>query len=152
MIETGERAPDFHVTLTDGTPATLQDFIARGPLVLFFYPKDNTPGCTAEVCSFRDDYTSFTAIGAHVLGISSDTAASHAAFSAKHDLPFPLASDLDGAVRKAYGIPKTFGLLPGRVTFVIGTDGVVLNTFNSQFAPQKHISAALEALQSARHA
>jgi peroxiredoxin Q/BCP len=148
MIDAGDRAPAFDVETSDGGRLRLEDALARGPLVLFFYPKDYTPGCTAEVCSFRDAYAAFTEAGAQVLGISSDGNASHLGFIEKHRLPFPLASDAGGVVRKAYGIPKTFGLLPGRVTFVIDRTGVVRSAFNSQFAPAKHVESALEVLRS----
>jgi len=146
MIAAGDRAPDFDLALADGGRARLRDLLAHGPLVLYFYPKVDTPGCTAEACSFRDAYGAFTDAGAQVLGVSSDDAASHAKFAAKHRPPFPLASDSDGAARKAYGVPKTLGLLPGRTTYVIGRDGIVRSVFNSQFQPQKHISAALDVL------
>jgi len=111
--------------------------------VLYFYPKDNTPACTAEACSFRDAYTAFTDAGAQVIGVSSDSADSHTAFAQRHALPFPLASDPGGGLRKAFGVPKTLGLLPGRVTYVIDRGGVVRSVFNSMFAPQKHVDAAL---------
>lgn len=147
MIGVGDRAPGFDVPLPDGSRAALDDLLARGPLVLFFYPKDDSPGCTAEACSFRDAYAAFVEGGAQVVGISSDSAESHAAFARKHRLPYPLASDPGGAIRKAYGVPKALGLLPGRVTYVIGRDGIVRSTFNSMFAPQKHVEAALGVLK-----
>ncbi|GAC1417582.1 MAG: peroxiredoxin [Candidatus Velthaea sp.] len=147
MIASGDRAPDFDLTLADGSRASLRDFLARGPLVMYFYPKDDTPGCTAEACSFRDAYAAFTDAGAQVLGVSSDDVASHAKFAQKHRLPYPLASDPGGAARKAYGVPKTFGLIPGRTTYVIDRAGVVRSVFNSQFQPDKHITAALDVLR-----
>jgi len=147
MIGIGDHAPDFDVETSDGTRLRLADALARGPLVLFFYPKDYTPGCTTEVCSFRDAFGAFADNGAQVLGISSDGAASHESFAAKYRLPFPLASDPGGAIRKTYGIPKTLGLLPGRVTFVIDRAGVVRSAFNSQFNPVKHVAAALDVLR-----
>jgi peroxiredoxin Q/BCP len=147
MIGAGDRAPDFDVPLADGSRFRLADVLARGPLILFFYPKDDSPGCTTEACSFRDAYSAFTDASAQVVGISSDSADSHAAFAAKHRLPFPLASDAGGAVRKAYGVPKAMGLLPGRVTYVIDREGVVRSVFNSMFAPNKHVEAALDVLK-----
>jgi peroxiredoxin Q/BCP len=147
LIAVGERAPDFDLALADGTRLRLGDVLARGPLVLFFYPKDDSPGCTAEVCSFRDAYATFAERGAQVVGVSSDAVASHAAFATRHRLPFPLASDPGGAARRAYGVPKVLGVLPGRVTFVIDRDGIVRSAFNSMFAPQKHVAAALDMIQ-----
>jgi peroxiredoxin Q/BCP len=147
MIGVGDRAPDFDVPLADGSHARLADLLARGPVVAFFYPKDQTPGCTAEACSFRDAYAAFTEGGAQVVGISSDSAASHAAFAQAHRLPFPLVSDVGGKLRKAYGVPKALGLLPGRVTYVIDRAGIVRSVFNSMFEPQKHVAAALDVLK-----
>lgn len=118
--------------------------------MLFFYPKDNTAGCTAEVCSFRDAYEDFVEAGAEVAGVSSDDGASHEGFAAKHKLPFRLLTDTDEIARKAFGIPKTLGLFPGRATFVIDPGGTVLHAFNSQFAPLKHVSEAMTTLRGAR--
>jgi peroxiredoxin Q/BCP len=148
MIAIGENAPDFTLATADGTRVSLGEFLAKGPLVLYFYPKDYTPGCTAEACAFRDAYSVFTDAGAQVLGVSNDSIESHKNFAEKHRLPFPLASDADGSVRASYGIPKTLGLLPGRATFVIDRSGVVRSAFNSQFAPQKHIETALAVVKS----
>jgi len=117
------------------------------PLVVFFYPKDNTPGCTAEVCAFRDDYEAFVEAGADVIGISSDDSQSHASFRERHRLPYRLMSDPGGDARKAFGIPRTLGILPGRATFVIDRQGTILYAFNSQFAPERHVKNALEALR-----
>jgi peroxiredoxin Q/BCP len=147
MIAVGERAPDFDLEIVGGGRVQLRDALTRGPLVLFFYPKDATPGCTVEVCSFRDAYADFTDAGAQVIGVSSDSVDSHGRFATKYDLPYPLASDPGGKVRDAYGVPKTLGLLPGRVTFVIDRDGIVRSTFNSQFGADKHVPAALAALR-----
>jgi peroxiredoxin Q/BCP len=147
MIGVGDRAPDFDLPLAGGARIRLADVLAVGPLVLFFYPKDETPGCTAEACSFRDAYAAFTDSGAQVVGISSDSPESHAAFAARHGLPYPLASDPGGLARKAYGVPKALGLLPGRVTYVIDRAGVVRSVYNSMFAPEKHVTAALDVLK-----
>jgi peroxiredoxin Q/BCP len=148
MLNTGDQTPD--VTLLEkNVPVPLSSFRGKW-LVLFFYPKDNTAGCTAEVCSFRDAYEDFVEAGAEVAGVSSDDAASHERFAAKHRLPFRLLSDPGEIARKAFGIPKTLGLFPGRATFVIDPDGTILHSFNSQFAPLKHVSEALTTLRGAR--
>jgi peroxiredoxin Q/BCP len=115
--------------------------------VLYFYPKDDTPGCTIESCTFRDSYTDFQSAGAEVIGISSDPPNSHQQFAAKHSLPFTLVSDEGSKVRNAYGVPSTLGLLPGRVTYIIDLEGKVRHIFNSQFNPKAHVSQAIKALQ-----
>jgi peroxiredoxin Q/BCP len=147
MIAVGERAPEFDLEIAGGGRIALRDALAHGPLVLFFYPKDATPGCTAEVCSFRDAYQDFIDAGAQVVGVSSDGIVSHGRFAAQHALPYPLASDPGGKIRGAYGVPKTLGIVPGRVTFVIDRDGIVRSAFNSQFGADKHVPAALAALR-----
>jgi peroxiredoxin Q/BCP len=124
----------------------LADMVGRRPLVLFFYPKDDTPICTKEACAFRDSYETFSAAGAEVIGISSDTAASHRAFAARHKLPFLLASDADGSLRKTFGVPKTLGLFPGRVTYVVDRDGIIRLVFSAQLASQDHVTKALAAV------
>jgi peroxiredoxin Q/BCP len=146
MTGVGDAAPDFDLPAADGSRVRLADLRANGPVVVFFYPKDQTPGCTAEACSFRDAYSAITDRGAQVVGISSDSAASHAAFAQKNGLPYPLATDTGGAVRKAFGVPKALGLLPGRVTYVIDRGGIVRLVFDSMFAPEKHVEAALQTL------
>ena len=146
MLDRGDRIPDVSLVDADGRALTLSSLLER-PIVLYFYPKDDTPGCTAEACRFRDDYDAFVEAGADVIGVSSDDAASHARFRTKHGLPFRLMSDPGGAARKAFGIPKTLGVLPGRATFVIARDGSILYAFNSQFAPAQHVAHALEALR-----
>ena len=147
-IQPGEPAPDFALPDADGKLVRLSRFRGQ-PVVLYFYPKDDTPGCTLEACAFRDQYEDFSDAGAAVIGVSSDSSASHRAFAARHRLPFALLSDRDGHVRKRYGVPATLGLLPGRVTFVIDADGVVRRVFNSQLAATRHVSEALDALRSA---
>ena len=116
-------------------------------MVLYFYPKDTTPGCTAEACKFRDDYEVFKDNGAEVVGISSDSKESHIKFIKNHNLPFQLLSDENGKIRKKYGVPKTMGLLPGRVTYIINNNTQIMHIFNSQFNPQKHIDEALSIIQ-----
>jgi len=146
-VKVGDYAPNFTLPDQSGEQVSLWDVIGKSAIVLYFYPKDDTPGCTTEACAFRDSYEIFKDAGAEVIGVSSDSADSHQRFAAKHRLPFILLSDKDKAVRKLYGVPSTLGLLPGRVTYVIDKKGIVRNIFDSQFAPQKHITEALETLQ-----
>ena len=148
-VDVGSKAPDFALPSQSGEMASLSDFLGRKPLVLFFYPKDDTPGCTEEVCTFRDEFEEFGKLDAEVVGISSDTVASHERFVAKHDLPFALLSDEGSRVRTLYGVPSTLGLFPGRVTYVIDEEGVVRHVFSSQLGVERHVEEALRALRSA---
>ena len=147
LLEVGDRAPAFATKDQDGKAVKLSDYKGQ-KVVLYFYPKDDTPGCTKEACSFRDQYEDFTAAGAEVIGVSSDSGDSHRKFAEKYKLPFTLLSDRDGQVRKRYGVPATLGLLPGRVTFVIDKDGVVRHVFNSQLQATRHVQESLVALRS----
>ena len=150
-IQVGDEAPDFPFTLKDGSPVSLKSLLQKKAVVLYFYPKDDTPGCTKEACSFRDAYESFSDAGAEVIGVSADASAAHDAFAAKHRLPFTLVSDADGLLRQRYGVPRSFlGLLPGRVTYVIDRKGVVQHVFNSQLQATRHISEALEVVKRLR--
>jgi peroxiredoxin Q/BCP len=144
-VRPGDAAPAFSLPDQNGKPVSLADFKGRS-VVLYFYPKDDTPGCTRESCAFRDAYEDFEEAGAEVIGISSDSPESHQKFAARHRLPFTLVSDAGGQVRKAYGVPATLGLLPGRVTFVIDREGIVRHVFNSQFNPTQHVAEAKEVL------
>jgi peroxiredoxin Q/BCP len=143
----GEKATDFTLPSQMGDNVTLSEYQGKKNVVLYFYPKDETRGCTREACEFRDRYDIFTRLGAEVLGVSSDTLESHKSFATHHGLPFLLLSDKDGKVRKLYGVPSTIGIIPGRVTFIIDTKGVVRHVFNSQFQPEKHIEEALKVLK-----
>jgi thioredoxin-dependent peroxiredoxin len=149
-VKVGDRAPDFTLPSLTGEPVSLESFLGKKNIVLYFYPKDNTAGCTAEACSFRDSYEVFQEAGAEVIGVSSDSEKSHQQFAKQHHLPFILLSDLGGVVRKSYGVPATFGLLPGRVTYIIDKQGIVRHIFSSQFAPQMHVTEALKVLQELR--
>lgn len=143
----GQIAPDFTLPDHSGKPVSLKDFRGQKAVVLYFYPKDNTPGCTAEACAFRDSYEVFQQAGAEVIGVSSDSEGSHQQFAARHNLPFILLSDVGGKLRKQYDVPATFGLLPGRVTYVIDKEGVVRHMFNSQFLAAKHVEEAVKVLK-----
>lgn len=145
-LKVGDRAPDFSATTQDDSTIRLSDFVGERGLVLFFYPKDGTPVCTKEACSFRDSYEQFVEAGAEVVGVSGDSAQSHQAFAEQHRLSFPLISDSDGALRKAFGVPTTLGLFPGRVTYVIDKEGFVRLIFSAQFASDEHVQQALKAL------
>jgi thioredoxin-dependent peroxiredoxin len=147
-VKVGTVAPDFTLPSQAGEMVSLKDFSGRKPVVLFFYPKDDSPGCTKEVCAFRDNFEEFSKLDAQVIGISSDSVESHRRFAAKHDLSFPLLSDEGGNIRRLYGVPKTFGLIPGRVTYIIDKEGVVRHVFSSQLSVQRHVQEALAALRS----
>lgn len=148
MRQAGERAPDFTLTDQDGTPVSLADFRGRQAVVVYFYPKDDTPLCTREACAFRDANEHFLAAGAAVLGVSRDGTAAHAGFAGKHRLNFRLLTDTDGAVREAYGVGKFLGLLDGRVTFVIDREGVIRHVFKGNFTAQRHVDEALASTRS----
>ena len=148
-IQVGDKAPNFDFPLKDGSQTSLQGLLQKKKaVVLYFYPKDETPGCTAQACSFRDSYESFSQAGAEVIGVSSDSASSHDAFAAHHRLPFTLVSDEKESLRELYGVPRSMlGLLPGRVTYVIDSGGVVRHVFNSQLNAKKHITEALDVIK-----
>ncbi len=146
-VQTGDKAPDFTLPSQSGEQVRLQDRLGARVVVLYFYPKDNTSGCTAEACAFRDSHEVFTEAGAEVVGISSDSAVRHAAFAGKHNLPFTLLSDQGGRVRRQYGVPAVLGLLPGRVTYVIDRQGTVRHVFNSMININQHVGDALEVVR-----
>ena len=148
MIQIGDKIPAFTLQNQDGTPVDIMEFIGQKTVVLYFYPKDDTPGCTKEACSFRDQYTVFQDLGCEVIGISSDAPAAHKAFALKYQLPFPLLADEKKEVRTLFGVPKSlFGLLPGRVTYIIDKTGVVRGIFNSQLNATQHIDEALKVVR-----
>lgn len=146
-IQVGDTAPDFTRTTQNGDSITLSQFRGEKTVVLYFYPKDETPGCTAEACTFRDSFEDFVDAGAVVVGVSQDSVESHQKFAEHHRLPFLLVSDADKSLQKAYGVPKTLGLLPGRVTYVIDREGVVRHVFNSQLNAKKHVQEALDVVK-----
>lgn len=143
-VAVGDKAPDFTLPSQNGESVRLYDRLGQRAVVLYFYPKDETPGCRAEACAFRDSYEVFTEAGAEVIGVSSDSVDSHAAFAGKHSLPFTLLSDSGGKVRKQYRVPASFGLIPGRTTYVIDRDGVVRHVFTSQTNIGRHVNDALD--------
>ncbi|AZB72689.1 peroxiredoxin [Synechococcus elongatus] len=147
-IAVGDVAPDFSLPAQDGSTVSLSDFRGQKPVVLYFYPKDDTPGCTIEACSFRDSYTAFQEAGAVVLGVSSDSVESHQRFAKKYNLPFQLLSDEGDRLRQSYGVPKTLFVIPGRVTYVIDKEGKVRHIFDSLLNAQAHIQESLNILRS----
>jgi peroxiredoxin Q/BCP len=146
-IQVGERAPDFVAQAQTGEEVSLAHFRGKKAVVLYFYPKDGTPVCTKQACSFRDAFEEFVEAGAVVIGVSADSAERHRRFAAEHRLPFLLLADADGALRKAFGVPKTLGLLPGRVTYVIDKEGVVRHVFRAQLSAEPHVAEALRVLR-----
>ncbi len=142
-LAVGDSAPDFSLLSQTGKKTVLSDYFGKQMIVLYFYPQDESYGCTKEACRFRDEYEVFKAHGAEVIGISSDPVAAHQSFAANHQLPFVLLSDPDGEVRNLYGVKTTLGFIPGRVTFIIDLKGTIKHIFNSQFRPQQHITNAL---------
>ncbi len=147
-VEVGSKAPELTLRSQSGEEVSLASFRGNKSVVLFFYPKDETPGCTAEACSFRDSYDAFAEAGAEVIGISADSEESHQQFATHHRLPMTLLSDPKGVARAAFGVKGALlGLLPGRVTFVIDREGIVRHVFSSQLRATKHVDEALSVLR-----
>ena len=145
-LAAGDRAP--LITLQDQAGVERRsDQLGGQALVLFFYPKDDTPGCTMEACAFRDSYADLQAMNAQVWGVSGDDAASHQRFAARHNLPYPLLVDRGNQLRQAFGVPSVLGLLPGRVTYVIDGSGVIRHVFNNLLDGPAHRREAIAALQ-----
>ena len=146
-IKVGDKAPNFTLKSQSGDTVSLGDFLGKKAVVVYFYPKDDTPGCTAESCAFRDSHQVFADAGAEDIGISGDSVDSHQAFASKHSLPFTLLSDEGDKVRKLYGVPPVLWLLPGRVTYVIDKDGTVRHIFDSMMEFDKHVSEAMTVVE-----
>jgi peroxiredoxin Q/BCP len=142
-INVGDQAPDFTLKDQDSVETSLSEYRGKQTVVLYFYPKDETPVCTKEACGFRDNYEAFVDAGAAVIGVSSDSVESHRSFATTRALPFRLLADTQGEVRKLFGVPKALGLMPGRVTYIIDKEGVVRESFNSMLFADKHINGAL---------
>lgn len=147
-LKVGDTLPNFTAKDTNGTVFDSQSYIGKQSLVIYFYPKDNTPGCTVEACSFRDNYQDFKDLGAEVIGISADSVTSHLKFKSKFNLPFILLSDADKKLRKLFGVENSLIFLPGRETFVADKNGVILMIFNSM-SSKIHIEKALQILKKA---
>ena len=146
-MRVGDVAPDFELPDDSGAMLKLSDQLAKGPVVLFFYPKAMTPGCTKESCHFRDMKGEFDAVGAQRIGISADTVDKQHQFSAKHDLDFPLVSDSNRSTARAFGVKRPGPLFNKRMTFVIDTDRKVLDVIGSETNMDKHADQALEVLR-----
>ncbi|MBD2599008.1 MULTISPECIES: peroxiredoxin [Microcystis] len=147
-IKVGDRVPNFSLPSQTGTTFNIGDLIGKKSLVIYFYPKDDTPGCTAESCAFRDSYEVFTDAGAEVIGISADSPQSHQQFAQKYNLPFTLLSDSDNRVRKLFGVPATLFVLPGRVTYIIDKEGIVRHIFDSMLDFKAHVTESLNTIKS----
>lgn len=146
-LQVGDKIPFFTSIDGEGNSFEVRDYIGK-PLVIYFYPKDDTPGCTIQACTFRDKYEDFKALGAEVIGISSDSLSSHKKFASRYKLPFILLSDTNKKIRTAFGVPNDFlGLLPGRATYVIDKNGVVQFIFDSTSA-KIHIQKAIQFIKS----
>ncbi|MGZ4189139.1 MAG: peroxiredoxin [Actinomycetota bacterium] len=148
-VTIGEQVPDFEAPMQTGERARLSDYLARGPVVLYFYPKAMTPGCTKESCHFRDMQAAFDEIGATRLGISADPPEAQARFAERYNLDFPLLSDTDGSIARAFGAARRGPLFNRRVTFVIGSDGRLLDVIRSELNMQIHGDQALDVLKAA---
>ena len=150
MLQAGDGAPDFQLDSTQGTSIRLYDVLAQSQAVLFFYPKAFTPVCTAEACGFREAYPHFQEHNSALFGISSDHANVATRFAERYRLPFPLLIDRGGAVRNLFGVPKLFGLVPGRATFVIAQDGIIRHVTVAGFQSEVHVNESLKWLEAGK--
>jgi peroxiredoxin Q/BCP len=148
-IAVGDKCPEFTLKDQNNTDFDIKNVLGKQVLVIYFYPKDDTPGCTAEACSFRDSYEDFKDLGCEVIGISSDSPEKHAKFAEKHRLSFTLLADTSKTVRKLFGVPgNLFGLIPGRVTYIIDKKGIVRHIYNSLTNAAGHIEESIKAVKS----
>jgi peroxiredoxin Q/BCP len=147
-VEIGSRIPAFTLPDQNGRMVNISSMIGKNNLVIYFYPKDDSPGCTKEACTFRDQYEIFKNIDAEIIGISADNVESHKLFAKKHNLNYILLSDEGNKVRNLFGVPSNlFGLIAGRVTYIVNKQGIVIHTFNSQMQAEKHIEESIQALK-----
>ncbi len=146
-LKVGDTVPDFTAKDSSGTIFNSLAVVGKKPVVIYFYPKDDTRVCTEQACSFRDHYEDFTDLGAEVIGVSGDSTASHQKFAQKHQLPFTLLSDHDKKLRNLFGVPTALlGLIPGRVTYVIDEKGIIRLIFDN-LSGKIHIDKALQILK-----
>ena len=144
ILKIGDKVPIFSLLDQNGNNFEIKNSIGKTAMVIYFYPKDDTPGCTKEACSFRDEFETFTDMNVAVIGISADNVASHKRFAEKYQLPYTLLSDSDKKVRKLFGVKNTLlGILPGRVTYIIDKEGIVRFIFEKQFGAEKHFTESL---------
>ncbi len=147
-VEVGDKLPVFSLPDQDGVTFTSIDYIGKEAMVIYFYPKDDTSGCTKEACKFRDNYENFMDLNVKIVGISGDSIESHKNFVDKYNLPFTLLADTKNEVRKLFGVPgNLFGAIPGRVTYVVNKEGFVIQIYNSMIKAENHIDVALKALK-----
>ena len=149
-ISVGDRAPEFTGTAADGRRVSLAEFRGNHAVVVFFYPRDNTSICTQEACAFRDAFDDFVQAGAVVIGVSSDSNETHQGFAASQRLPYLLIADVDGSLRRAFGVPNSLLILPGRVTYVIDREGIVRHVFNALLQGKQHTDEALRIVRELR--
>ena len=146
-LKIGDNLPTFKLQDQNGNwinSENLKDEV----LVIYFYPKDDTPGCTAEACAFRDSHEDFIELGAKVIGVSADSISKHKDFVNRYKLPFTLLSDKSNDLRKKFGVPKSFlGLLPGRVTYIFDKNGKLVHVYDSQLNSKGHIKTSLETVK-----
>jgi len=148
VTSVGSTVPTFSLKDQNGTDFKIESVLGKKNLVIYFYPKDDTPGCTKEACSFRDQFEVFKKEDALIIGISGQSVQSHFDFAKKHRLNYTLLSDEGDKVRKLFGVPTSFlGLLPGRVTYIVNKEGKVVFIFNSQLNAGKHIEEAIRILK-----
>jgi peroxiredoxin Q/BCP len=147
-LKVGDKIPNFVAKDTEGNDFDIKELVGKKPLVIYFYPKDSSPGCTAQACSFRDQYEDFKDLGAEVIGISGDSVDSHKKFAKQYKLPFILLSDNYKKIRKLFGVSSSmFGMLPGRVTYVADKNGEIKMIFDSSMMATKHITKALQSIK-----
>ena len=146
-LAVGDSLPDIALPNQKGEMVSLRSHVGTASLVLFFYPRDGTPVCTREACSFGNRYEEFRNLEAEVIGISDDPPESHDSFAVQHGLPFTLLSDANGQARRRFGTGSMAGLVPGRVTYVVDKQGIVRHIYRSQFRARQHVEEALSALK-----
>jgi peroxiredoxin Q/BCP len=147
MLKIGEKAPLFSGKDQDGNEIKLDDYLGKKNIVLFFYPKDDSSVCTAEACSFRDNYDKFRNLDTEIIGVNQASVASHKNFAEKYRLTFPIINDEENKIRKLYKVPNKFFVLAGRVTYVIDKQGLIKHAINNMFDGEVHITETLKSLK-----